>query len=814
MSELFLTVFNMSISAGWLVLAVVLVRLLLKRAPKTVSLCMWALVAWRLVCPIAPESILSLLPSGETIPQNIVHMETPAVHSGISTLNSTINPYLAQTMAPQTGDSVNPMQIAVVVAAVVWLCGAAGMVLYALIGYIRIRLRVREAMRLQDNIYMCDRVATPFILGIFRPRVYLPSAMRAEDKEYVLAHEAAHLSRRDHIVKPLGFLLLSVYWFHPLVWVAYLLFCRDIELACDERVIRTLGTDAKKPYADALITASASRDALSVCPLAFGETGVRGRIKAVLQYKKPAFWLMAVSVAVCIALVITFLTNPKQPYRSDKNAITGTVSAAEYDNVVYEYLSGSLQKKEIRVRWTNNTDKTLCFGTPFTLDQYWTTCEPNRPIGFDDLLHTVKPGKSFIETYDLSAYDLKRGTYRLAKTFFMDDAAEETYTAYVQFIISETYAFVGVQYEAETIVYEDERYAFTPSVDEAPPQFYVGDEYLSLVTNVLGGYQVTNMMGQKTLTKENFDDILTFGWKDGVSAKTLREQNRLALEVRDNSKGHFLLLEQKNGDVYIGAGENGIRWIFKVRKAEQAKSTLPRGELPVISGGVFVNDAALSRAREKYPQFFNVDTSAGLIVDVWQMRAGDCRCYLTSAALDAVSDNSFAYDVGVSIPEMRAILSTYDIPEKDIAIRAVQNPLSSYAYTIDEQYKAQLQLLFKRVGVMAEPKAEEVIAQADVDIDGNGKKEHCTLQWGPTSGLYTFYLTVDDTIYFYYSSPFVTGFGTNAKGQAVILQKNAKGEKTDEIVMTLQDGKVTLVGGKDLMFGGETKLIPAEELFR
>lgn len=742
-------------------------------------------------------------------------METPAVHSGISALNATVNPYLAQTMTPQAGDSVNPMQTAVYIAAVVWLCGVAGMLLYALFGYIRISLRVREAVRLQDNIYMCDRIATPFIFGMFRPRVYLPSAMRAEDREYVLAHEAAHLSRRDHIIKPLGFLLLSVYWFHPLVWVAYLLFCRDIELACDERVIRTCGTDAKKPYADALITASASRDALSVCPLAFGETGVRGRIKAVLQYKKPAFWLMVVSVAACIALVVTFLTNPKQPYRSDKNAITGTVSAAEYDNVAYEYLSGSVQNKEIRVRWTNNTDKTLCFGTPFTLDKYGTTCTPNRPIGFDDLLHTVQPGKSFTETYDLSAYDLTRGNYRLAKTFFMEGAAEETYTAYVQFVISETYAFVGVQYEAETIVYDDERYAFTLSVDEAPPQFYVGDEYLSLVTNVLDGYQVTNMMGQKTLTKENFDDILTFGWKDGISAKTLREQNRLALEVQDNSNGHFLLLEQKNGDVYIGAGKDGIRWIFKVRKAEQAKGTLPRGELPLISGNVvLVNDAALSRAREKYPQFFNVDTSAGLIVDVWQMRAGDCRCYLTSAALDAVSDNSFAYDVGVSIPEMRAILSTYDIPEKDITIRAAQNPLSSYAYTIDEQYKAQLQLLFKRVGVMTEPKAEDLIAQAEVDIDRNGKKEHCTLQYGPTSGLYSFYLTVDDTMYFYYGSPFVAGFGTNAKGQAVILQKNAKNEKTDEIVMTLQDGKVTLVGGNDLMLGGETKRIPADGLFR
>ncbi|MBP3381546.1 MAG: hypothetical protein J6L00_02775 [Clostridia bacterium] len=814
MSELFLTMCNMSISAGWLVIAVVLVRQLLKKAPKTISLFLWALVAWRLICPIAPESILSLLPSGETIPQEIIYMETPAVHSGVSALNATINPYLAQTMTPQVGDSVNPMQIAVLVAVIVWLCGAAGMLLYALFSYIRISLRVREAVCLQDNVYVCDRVTTPFILGILRPRVYLPSCMRTEDKAYVLAHETAHLSRRDHIIKPLGFLLLSVYWFHPLIWVAYLLFCRDIELACDERVIRTHGADIKKPYAQALITASAPRTAVSVCPLAFGETGVRGRIKAILQYKKPAFWLIVVSVVACVALVVTFLTNPKQPaLRADKNDMTVMAAASAYDGVVYEYVSGSVQDKKIRARWTNNTDKVLCFGTPYTLDQYRTTCEPNTPIGFDDLLHTVAPGKSFTETYDLSAYDLSTGTYRLGKTFFLQDAPNNTYTAYVQFMINEMYTFQGVQYEAETIVYDDERYAFTLSIDETPPQFYVSDNYLSLVTNVSGNYQVTNMMGRHTLTKENFDDILTFGWKDGFSAQTLREQNRLALEVQDSNTGHFILLEQQNGDLYIGAGINGIRWIFKVREVEQETGLLPRGELPLINGNVFINDAALVRAREKYPQFFDLDTSAGLIVNVWQMAAGSCRCYLDSAALDAVSDNSFAYDVGVSIPEMCAILSTYDLPADKISIRAVQNPLSSYAYTIDEQYKAQLHLLFRRVGVLPAPKTEELIAQADVDIDRDGKTEYCTLRVGPTSGMYTFYLTVDDMMYLYYSRTFVKGFDTNAKGQTVIVQENGNNGKTQEIVMVMQDGKVDLVGGSDLVLSGKTAIIAPETLF-
>jgi len=216
-------------------------------------------------------------------------------------------------MAATPQYSINPMQVAQFIAAWVWVIGMGIMVLYALVSWAVVRLRVREAAREEKNIWVCDRIGSPFILGIFLPRIYLPSDMAEEDKPYVLAHERAHLNRRDHWWKPLGFALLAVHWFNPLVWLAYILLCRDIELACDERVIRQMGEGSKKPYSEALINCSVPRRMIAACPVAFGETGVKGRIKSVLNYKKPAFWIILVAVLVCIAVAVCFLTDPRQP---------------------------------------------------------------------------------------------------------------------------------------------------------------------------------------------------------------------------------------------------------------------------------------------------------------------------------------------------------------------------------------------------------------------------------------------------------------------------------------------------------------------
>ena len=319
MEMVFIRLLNMSISASWLILAVVLLRRILKGAPKWIRCILWGLVALRLIFPVSVESIFSLLPTAETIPQDIIYAENPVIHTGVTAINSVVNPYLSDNMAPDAGVSVNPMQIIMNLGAVIWAVGMIGMMIYAGISYLKIRNRVSASLPARENIYFCDYIDTPFVLGIVRPRIYLPSALAEEENaSLVVAHEKAHIRRHDHWWKPLGFLLLTVYWFNPVIWVAYILLCRDIELACDEYVVSHLEEEEKCAYSDALLACSIGRNRgglhhniISACPLAFGEVGVKDRVKAVLHYKRPAFWLVVLGVIGCIIVALCFLTNPK-----------------------------------------------------------------------------------------------------------------------------------------------------------------------------------------------------------------------------------------------------------------------------------------------------------------------------------------------------------------------------------------------------------------------------------------------------------------------------------------------------------------------
>lgn len=311
LTQLFLKVFNMSVAASWLVMAVMVLRLIFRKAPKFLFCVLWGLVALRLVVPFSFESILSLVPSAETVPANIAQTDFPVVRTGISALNSTLNPMILENLMPKVQDSVNPMQVVVNVATAVWLTGTAAMLGYAVFSYVRLRREVAEGMETEQGVWVCDRIPGSFILGVFRPRIYLSSDLQGADREYVLAHERAHIKRFDHLWKPLGFVILCLHWFNILVWFAYALLCRDIELACDERVIRTFGEENKKAYSMALINCSTPKGVLSACPLAFGETGVKARIKSVLNYKKPTFWVIFFAVLAVLALCVFFLTNPK-----------------------------------------------------------------------------------------------------------------------------------------------------------------------------------------------------------------------------------------------------------------------------------------------------------------------------------------------------------------------------------------------------------------------------------------------------------------------------------------------------------------------
>ena len=310
MGEVFVKVLNMSIAASWLILAVMLLRLVLKRAPKWASVLLWGIVALRLAVPFSFESAWSLVPSAETFSTHNIQFETPAITSGIPAVNNAVNPVLGETFAPNPGASVNPLYIWVFVVSVVWLAGIAAMLLYAVISYVRVRRSVAESVPYAENIFLCDHVKSPFILGLAAPKIYLPSHLDAAAMGPVFAHEKAHLARRDHWWKPLGFLILTVHWFNPLCWIAYVLLCRDIELACDEKVIRQLDLDGKKQYSAALLACSTGRRLVTVCPLAFGEIGVKKRVRNVLHYKKPAFWIVSAAVIACAAAAVCFLTDP------------------------------------------------------------------------------------------------------------------------------------------------------------------------------------------------------------------------------------------------------------------------------------------------------------------------------------------------------------------------------------------------------------------------------------------------------------------------------------------------------------------------
>lgn len=333
MGDIFLQLLNMSITAGWLVLAVLAVRFLFRNMPKWICCLFWAVVALRLLVPFSIESPFSLQPSAQpilstTVMEDGVKMYVPSIDSRASFVENRVNRTLRDTFAYQESESAAPVQIVTEIAGYIWLIGMAVLLIHAMVGVIRLQRSVREAIRYRDNSYVCDAVTTPFLLGVFRPRIYLPSALPQAEIPYVLAHERAHLKRGDHVWKTISYLMLCVYWFHPLCWIAYLMLCKDIELACDERVIRDMSYDDKKEYSRVLLSCATQRRFVLSCPLAFGEVGVKERVKMVLNHKKCAFGITVLAVVVCVVVAICFLTNPVGAPSDETTEVTDSAAPA------------------------------------------------------------------------------------------------------------------------------------------------------------------------------------------------------------------------------------------------------------------------------------------------------------------------------------------------------------------------------------------------------------------------------------------------------------------------------------------------------
>ena len=349
MNEFFLKIINMSISASWLIFAVLILRLALKKAPKWVNVLLWGIVAIRLICPFSFESALSLIPSAETFHKKIISGPSFDVQSGITPVDNRINDYLGDRYFEGVTVPANNGNTIMTILTIVWTIGILLLVAYTVISYWRLHREIDTAVRYKDNIFQSENVSSPFVLGLIKPRIYLPFKLDGQDMEHVVAHEQAHIRRKDHWWKPLGFLLLTIHWFNPLMWLAYVLLCRDIELACDEKVIKGLSNEQRADYTQALVACSVNRRMIAACPLAFGEVGVKERVKSVMNYKKPAFWVIIIAVIVCVGVAVCFLTNPKQ----DRYTLRIVVPAGSQEEFVYTDEEVSTVRNSIKI-WSGD----------------------------------------------------------------------------------------------------------------------------------------------------------------------------------------------------------------------------------------------------------------------------------------------------------------------------------------------------------------------------------------------------------------------------------------------------------------------------
>lgn len=606
MDDVFLKLVNLSISASWLILAVLVLRVVLKKAPKWVMPLLWGVVALRLVCLFSIESALSLIPSAETIPSEIVTETREPVLYEQATLDIVTNPTLPSAAEVPVGVSRQQAQVDFNIYSVLWLAGMAALLVHALVSAGKLKRKLATAILLRDNIYESEFVDSPFVFGVVKPNIYLPMHMDEGTAAYVIAHEHAHLARRDHWWKVLGYLVLALHWFNPLVWVAYILFCRDIELACDEKVVKGLDGAARADYSQALLSCAAPKRAVAACPLAFGEGNIKTRVKSALHYKKPAFWVAAVAVLAVVIVAVCFLTNPK----SERGSLVWAqkLNAADVASIEL-YVPAEGKARQYKKLDTEEMAQAveLINSSRGTYIEKPETVYGGLPVWFlltmdDGTVHAVGSVVGHYLIIDGDTFDADIENQAEWENYVLKgDSASP-----IDMADRLSYALYGMTTGVYTLgeaVFEDSvwetSYEETFANTKSTPELWLSSALGTDMTGILYG-TVTAARGYSyrfseweeiNLTVSNFDWLFRSGsgedW-DGTSAAKLRRENAHAwrgtrtgedvnaavpmAEIRRQDEltamDQWLLLQQKDGSLYLVMGyrSGGLpyRWIVRL----------------------------------------------------------------------------------------------------------------------------------------------------------------------------------------------------------------------------------------------------------
>lgn len=612
MDDVFLKLVNLSISASWLILAVLVLRVVLKKAPKWVMPLLWGVVALRLVCLFSIESALSLIPSAETIPSEIVTETREPVLYEQATLDIVTNPTLPSAAEVPVGVSRQQAQVDFNIYSVLWLAGMAALLVHALVSAGKLKRKLATAILLRDNIYESEFVDSPFVFGVVKPNIYLPMHMDEGTAAYVIAHECAHLARRDHWWKVLGYLVLALHWFNPLVWVAYILFCRDIELACDEKVVKGLDGAARADYSQALLSCAAPKRAVAACPLAFGEGNIKTRVKSALHYKKPAFWVAAAAVLAVVIVAVCFLTNP----RSERGSLVWAqkLNAADVASIEL-YVPAEGEARQYKKLDTEEMAQAveLINSSRGTYIEKPETVYAGLPVWFlltmdDGTVHAVGSVVGHYLIIDGDTFDADVENQAEWENYVLKgDSASP-----IDMADRLSYALYGMTTGVYTLgeaVFEDSvwetSYEETFANTKSTPELWLSSALGTDMTGILYG-TVTAARGYSyrfseweeiDLTVSNFDWLFRSGsgedW-DGTSAAKLRRENAHAwrgtrtgedvnatvpmAEIRRQDEltamDQWLLLQQKDGSLYLVmgyrsgglpySGAHPYRWIVRL----------------------------------------------------------------------------------------------------------------------------------------------------------------------------------------------------------------------------------------------------------